>query len=80
MEAKIVQVGNSKGIRLPKRLIAKYGLAEVVVIRELDHGILLENPAGAKLSWEDTYRSMSESDEDWSDWADLDLEDLDEDR
>ena len=79
MEAKLIRVGNSKGIRLPKRLIAKYGLAEVVVITELKNGILIENPSGSKLSWEDTYKAMSESDEDWSDWVDLDVEDLSED-
>jgi len=80
MEAKLIRVGNSKGIRLPKRLIAKYGLAEVVVLKELKNGILIENAAGSRLSWEDTYRAMSEADEDWSDWVDLDVEDLDEDR
>ena len=79
MEAKIIQVGNSKGIRLPKRLIAKYGLAEVVVIKELENGIMIENPVETKLSWENTYKAMSKADEDWSDWVDLDLEDLDED-
>ena len=79
MEAKLVQVGNSKGIRLPKRLIAKYGLAEVVIITELENGILIESPSGSKLSWEDTYQAMTESDEDWSDWVDLDVEELGED-
>ncbi len=79
MEAKLIRVGNSKGIRLPKRLIAKYGLTEVVVLTELKDGILIENPSGSKLSWEDTYEAISEADEDWSDWVDLDVEDLDED-
>ncbi|HUF09987.1 MAG TPA: hypothetical protein VMO47_11740 [Rhodothermales bacterium] len=80
MKAKLIRVGNGIGIRLPKRLIAKYGLAEVVTIKELESGILIENPSGSKLSWEDTYKAMSESDEDWSHWVDLDIEDLDEDR
>jgi antitoxin MazE len=79
MEAKLIRVGNSKGIRLPKRLIAKYELAEVVTLKELENGILIENPSGSKLSWEDTFKSMSEADEDWSDWIDLDIEDLNED-
>ena len=79
MEAKIIQVGNSKGIRLPKRLMAKYGLAEVVVIKEVQAGILIEALGGSKLSWEDTYKAMAESEEDWSDWADLDVEEFHED-
>jgi hypothetical protein len=28
----------------------------------------LRKPSDQKLSWEDTYREMAASDEDWSDW------------
>jgi antitoxin MazE len=80
MEAKIIQIGNSKGVRLPKRLLAKYGLTESVVLREVEKGILIEPPGGSRLSWTDTYKAMSETDEDWSDWTELDIEDLHEDR
>jgi antitoxin MazE len=80
MEAKIIQIGNSKGVRLPKRLLAKYGLTESVVLREVENGILIEPPGGSRLSWEDTYKAMSGTDEDWSDWTELDVEDLNEDR
>lgn len=80
MEAKIIQIGNSKGVRLPKKLLAKYGLAETVVIREVERGILIEPPGGSRLSWVDTYKAMSETDEDWSDWTELDVEDMNEDR
>ena len=80
MEAKIIRIGNSKGVRLPKRLIAKYGLTETVVISEVENGILIEPPGESRLSWQDTYRAMSAADEDWSDWTELDVEDLSEDR
>jgi antitoxin MazE len=80
MEAKIIRIGNSKGVRLPKRLLAKYGLTESVVLREVEKGILIEPPGGSRLSWEDSYKAMSGTDEDWSDWTELDVEDLNEDR
>jgi antitoxin MazE len=80
MEAKIIRIGNGKGVRLPKRLLAKYGLTESVVLREVEKGILIEPPGGSRLSWEDTYRAMSGTDEDWSDWTELDIQDLHEDR
>lgn len=79
MEAKLVQIGNSKGIRLPKRLITKYGLSEAVVIKELKGGILIEPSADEKLSWENTYKAMADADEDWSDWLAVDIEGPDED-
>jgi antitoxin MazE len=80
MEAKIIRIGNSKGVRLPKRLLAKYGLTESVVLREVEKGILIERPGGAKLYWEDTYKAMSGMVEDWSDWTELDIQDLHEGR
>lgn len=76
MDARIIPIGNSKGIRLPKRLLVKYGFEEKVVIKELDNGILLEKEGTGQLSWAETYKAMAMSDEDWSDWADLDLEDM----
>ena len=79
METKVIQIGNSKGIRLPKRLINKYHLAETIIIEELNDGIFIRNAGDEKLSWDDTYRAMAESDEDWSDWDELDLDMLDED-
>ena len=79
METKIVRVGNSKGIRLPKRLLVKYGLGESVIITELGNGILIEGKDDNRPSWEDTYKEIASSDEDWSDWAELDIGNPDED-
>lgn len=74
MEAKIIPIGNSKGIRIPKRLLVKYGLNESVEIKEMENGILLRKEENSQLSWVKTYQEMAKDDEDWSDWADLDLE------
>lgn len=71
MEARLVQIGNSKGIRLPKGLISKYGLGDRVFIEELPEGILIHPTEPGKLSWEDTFKAMAQSDEDWSDWIEL---------
>jgi antitoxin MazE len=70
-EARLVQIGNSKGIRLPKSLISKYGLGDKVFLEELPEGILVHPTETSKLSWEDTYKAMAESKEDWSDWIEL---------
>ena len=76
MDAKIIQIGNSKGLRIPKRLLLKYGFGEKVVIHEVESGILIERDDDPQLSWADTYRAMAESDEDWSDWNELELEEM----
>jgi len=68
MDIKLIQVGNSKGIRLPKKLISKYKLDTGISLIEKDDGILIKpQTEDEKLSWEDTYKSMAEEKEDWKD-------------
>jgi hypothetical protein len=44
-EAKLIQIGNSKGIRLPKPMISKYKLEGVCVLEEIEGGILIHAPS-----------------------------------
>ena len=69
MDAKPVDIGNSKGVRLPKKLIEKYHLNEKLSLEELEDGILIKSsmPLG-KLSWEETFKEMAQEKEDWSDF------------
>jgi antitoxin MazE len=53
-DAKIVPIGNSKGVRIPKALLQKYGLKNSLLIEETNKGLLLRNKEESKLSWEDT--------------------------
>lgn len=65
----LVRVGNSRGIRLPARLIAKHKLDRGMVLEERgDEIVLRPKRVAKKLSWEETYKEMAASDEDWSDW------------
>ena len=64
---KLIAIGNSKGIRLPKALIQKYGWSDSLVLEETGDGIFLHGPKKNKLSWRDTYRATAEADEDWRD-------------
>ena len=67
-EAKIVPIGNSKGVRIPKALLQKYGLKNSLLIEETDKGLLLRNKEESKLSWEDTFKSMADEKEQWNDF------------
>ncbi len=66
-DTKLVAIGNSKGIRIPKALREKYGWSESVVLEETEDGILLRRDTSQALSWKETYRAMADADEDWSD-------------
>ena len=67
-DVKLVPVGNSKGIRLPKVLLQKYGWSDSLVLEELEEGVFLYRQETAKLSWQETYRAMVAEREDWSDF------------
>lgn len=66
-EVKLIAIGNSQGIRLPKILLRKYGWSGSLILEEREDGIVLHGNEGNKLSWEDTYRVMARDDEDRSD-------------
>jgi len=66
-DIKLISIGNSKGIRLPKVLLQKYGWSDSLVLEETDEGIYLYSKEKNKLSWQETYRAMAAEDEDWSD-------------
>jgi antitoxin MazE len=78
-ELKIVQIGNSKGIRIPKSMLQKYGFSDSIQIEERENGILLRNTKKTKLSWEDTFKSMKKEKENWGDFDSTLLDGLDED-
>ena len=64
---KLIPIGNSKGIRLTKGLLQKYGWGDSIVIEETEEGIFLHSNKKNKLSWKETYRVMATDREDWSD-------------
>ena len=65
---KLITIGNSKGIRLPKAILQKYGFSDSLLLHETDQGILLRKKGGDKLSWEQTYQKMAQEQEDWDDF------------
>lgn len=70
MTLTVTRIGNSRGVRLPARVLRHYGIGTTVIMEERDDGILLR-PVGssvAKLSWAQTLREMANAAEDWSEW------------
>lgn len=66
-DIKLVDIGNSRGIRLPKTLLQKYGWSDFLILEETESGVILHGKEEKKLSWTETYRSMAAEPEDWSD-------------
>ena len=78
-DIKIVHIGNSLGVRLPKTLLQKYGFSHSLVLEETSQGLLLRKKQDDKLSWSDTYKAMANEGEDWSDYDQTLLDGLDND-
>ena len=53
MKAKIVRIGNSRGIRIPKPLLEEAGLDERVELRVVDGGIMIAAERVARAGWAD---------------------------
>lgn len=51
METKLVKIGNSFGIRLPKSLIQQYELTDSIEIDPTESGILIKSKRKVRSGW-----------------------------
>ena len=64
MELSIINIGNSKGIRLSKTILEKYSISDKIeVILEKNYIILKPRPEPRK-GWEKAFKKMHENGED----------------
>jgi antitoxin MazE len=66
-DLKLITIGNSKGIRIPKVLLQKHGWSGWLVLEEREDGVFLYSKEKNKFSWKETYGAMAAEKEDWSD-------------
>jgi len=67
VELKVVPIGNSRGVRLPKAVLEAYAIKDTLVLEARDEGLLLRAAKDKRMSWEETFRDMAREKEDWSD-------------
>ncbi|MEM8894763.1 MAG: AbrB/MazE/SpoVT family DNA-binding domain-containing protein [Bacteroidota bacterium] len=79
MTARLIQIGNSKGIRLPKNMIEKYRLVDELEIIESEEGIVIKPATKVRDGWDEAFNSAkvsSGSDDDFSDFVSM-IDDFD---
>jgi len=64
MKTRIIRIGNSRGIRLPKPLIEEAGLTEEVEVRARAGVITIASANRPRSGWEDAARQLRGRDED----------------
>jgi antitoxin MazE len=63
MKGKLVRIGNSRGVRLPRAVIEEAGLREDLEIRIEGRSVVLSSPARAREGWKDAAARMVEREE-----------------
>lgn len=56
---KVVRIGNSRGVRLPAPLLARYRIRNQVTAEERPEGILLRPVKHDRMSWDETAAAMA---------------------
>lgn len=64
MRTRIVKIGNSQGIRIPKLLLERSNLAEEVEIEAEDNRIIIRSMRQPRQDWESAFRAMAEDGDD----------------
>ncbi|MEX2582561.1 MAG: AbrB/MazE/SpoVT family DNA-binding domain-containing protein [Gemmatimonadota bacterium] len=64
MKARIVRIGNSQGIRIPKPLLDQTGLVGEVELEVEDGAIVIRRTAERRSGWDEAFRSMADAGDD----------------
>lgn len=60
MRTRIVKIGNSQGIRIPKPLIEETGLKGEVDLRVEDHSLVISRVRDVREGWDHAFQKMAE--------------------
>jgi len=61
MRSRIVKIGNSKGIRIPKPFLEQTGIGEDVELEVESNRIIVRPVSDPRKGWEDTFKAMAET-------------------
>jgi antitoxin MazE len=61
MRARIVKIGNSQGIRIPKPLLEQLKIKEDVDIEVENNRITIRPVSNPRVGWDDAFRKMAEN-------------------
>ncbi len=64
MKSKLVRIGNSRGVRLPKPFIEQAGLVDEVELRVREGAIIISPAHGAREGWAKAAKELRERKED----------------
>ncbi len=63
MRTRLIRIGNSRGIRIPKALVEAAGLDVPLRMRVVEGGLLLERAEDPRAGWSEAAMAMKDRDE-----------------
>ena len=64
MKAKVVRIGNSQGVRIPKTLLEQCGLQGAVELEVREGQLVVRSATRARAGWDEAFRRMREHGDD----------------
>ncbi len=64
IKTRMVKIGNSQGIRIPKVLVDQLGLASDIELEVQDGQLIIRSARRARLGWDNQFRQMAERGDD----------------
>lgn len=64
MKTKLIRIGNSQGVRIPKPLIEESGLSEEIEMILKDNEIVLRSAEQTRKNWDRSFEEMAEQNDD----------------
>lgn len=71
METKLIPIGNSKGIRIPKSIIEKYQFGDMLDLVETDEGILVKSSKEPRKGWDEQFKKSLSREDEFSGFRDI---------
>ena len=64
MKTRIVRIGNSQGVRIPKPLIERTGIKDEVEIEAEGRQLVIRPVAGPRAGWAEAFQAMAQEGDD----------------
>ena len=64
MRARVIKIGNSQGLRIPKPILEQTGIMDDVEIEVVKNQIIIRPVKNAREGWENAFKVMSEKGDD----------------
>ena len=64
MQAKIIPIGTSKGVRIPKYLLDKYHFDNLVDIDDTGSGLLIRAVSKSRDGWKEAFKKLAQTKDD----------------